>query len=248
MLRLIDAWDPIAYTDLHVTDGAKFQHDVSITVEPTHSGDSELRQAGIEMRDPVNAKLTAQGSKTTRVLSLVCWRRRPGIGVRGWRADRALLAWLHAAAQSFRRAGGNPFMEGLSNARAHHPQHDRRVARPHRWQHGGEWLEASRTRADGTRDATGRTDCSARLQGDGRIAPDRLPRLCLHAHAVGRVGRVDDALRRKQTAGLAYSAARRRRAERHRSSRQPAVTSCPPRTPAWVAAEKPSASTTCNSA
>lgn len=63
MLRLMNAWDPIAYVDLHVTDGAKFQHDVSITVEPTHSGDIELRKAGTALRDAVIAKLTAQGSK-----------------------------------------------------------------------------------------------------------------------------------------------------------------------------------------
>ncbi len=63
MLRLINAWDPIAYVDLHVTDGAKFQHDVSITAEPTHSGDAELRKDGIAMRDGVVARLAAQGSK-----------------------------------------------------------------------------------------------------------------------------------------------------------------------------------------
>ncbi len=63
MLRLIDGWDPIAYVDLHVTDGAKFQHDVSITVEPVHSGDAELRVAGKAMRDAVIAKLAVQGSK-----------------------------------------------------------------------------------------------------------------------------------------------------------------------------------------
>ena len=63
MLRLINAWDPIAYVDLHVTDGAKFQHDVSITAEPTHSGDNELRKAGTAMRDAVIAKLVARGSK-----------------------------------------------------------------------------------------------------------------------------------------------------------------------------------------
>jgi len=29
MLRLLDDWDPVAYADLHVTDGADFEHDVS---------------------------------------------------------------------------------------------------------------------------------------------------------------------------------------------------------------------------
>jgi hypothetical protein len=32
--------------DLHVTDGAKFEHDVSIQVEPVHAGDAQLRKAG----------------------------------------------------------------------------------------------------------------------------------------------------------------------------------------------------------
>jgi predicted deacylase len=39
-------WDPLAYVDLHVTDGAKFQHDVSIQVEPVHGGDEAFRKAG----------------------------------------------------------------------------------------------------------------------------------------------------------------------------------------------------------
>jgi murein tripeptide amidase MpaA len=62
MLRLVNAWDPLAYVDLHVTDGAKFQHDVSVQVEPVHAGDRELRRAGIALRDGVIARLDAQGS------------------------------------------------------------------------------------------------------------------------------------------------------------------------------------------
>lgn len=62
MLRLVGAWDPLAYVDLHVTDGAKFEHDVSIQVEPVHSGDEALRAAGIAMRDGVIARLATQGS------------------------------------------------------------------------------------------------------------------------------------------------------------------------------------------
>ena len=38
-------WDPLACIDLHVTDGAKFEHDVAIQVEPVHAGDPELRRA-----------------------------------------------------------------------------------------------------------------------------------------------------------------------------------------------------------
>jgi hypothetical protein len=62
MLRLVDAWDPLAYIDLHVTDGAKFEPDVSIQVEPVHGGDAALREAGTALRDNVIADLRRQGS------------------------------------------------------------------------------------------------------------------------------------------------------------------------------------------
>ena len=62
MLALVNRWDPLAYVDLHVTDGAKFEHDVSIQVEPLHGGDAGLRKAGTQWRDGVIAALARQGS------------------------------------------------------------------------------------------------------------------------------------------------------------------------------------------
>jgi hypothetical protein len=62
MLRMVDAWDPIAYIDLHVTDGAKFRHDVAIQVEPVHAGDAALRDAGRAFRDAVIADVAKQGA------------------------------------------------------------------------------------------------------------------------------------------------------------------------------------------
>ncbi|AVR98842.1 M14 family metallopeptidase [Pseudoduganella armeniaca] len=62
MLALVNAWDPLAYIDLHVTDGAKFQPDVSIQVEPVHGGDEALKVAGTALRDNVMADLRKQGS------------------------------------------------------------------------------------------------------------------------------------------------------------------------------------------
>jgi hypothetical protein len=62
MLRLENAWDPIASIDLHVTDGAKFQHDVAVQVEPTHAGDAALRAAGHAFQDAVIADLRKRGS------------------------------------------------------------------------------------------------------------------------------------------------------------------------------------------
>ena len=62
MLALVDAWDPIAYVDLHATNGAQFEHDISIQVEPVHAGDPDLRAVGTAWRDGVMADLATQGS------------------------------------------------------------------------------------------------------------------------------------------------------------------------------------------
>jgi len=62
MLKLVNEWDPLAYIDLHVTDGAKFQPDVSIQVEPVHGGDAALLPVGKELRENVMADLRKQGS------------------------------------------------------------------------------------------------------------------------------------------------------------------------------------------
>src|SRR5690606_15777357 len=62
MLALVNRWDPLAMLDLHVTDGAKFRHDISITGEPTNSGDEGLRQAGNALKDGIIERLATQGS------------------------------------------------------------------------------------------------------------------------------------------------------------------------------------------
>ena len=62
MLALVNAWDPLTYVDLHVTDGAKFQHDISIQVEPAYSGDADLRKAGLALRSNVIQDITKEGS------------------------------------------------------------------------------------------------------------------------------------------------------------------------------------------
>jgi murein tripeptide amidase MpaA len=62
LLALINAWDPLICADLHVTDGADFEPDVSIQVEPINQGDLKLRPVGIQLRDELIDKLAAQGS------------------------------------------------------------------------------------------------------------------------------------------------------------------------------------------
>lgn len=62
MLRLLNEWDPLVYVDLHVTDGAKFEHDISVQVDPLRVGDPELQKIGGAFRDAMIADLAAQGS------------------------------------------------------------------------------------------------------------------------------------------------------------------------------------------
>jgi hypothetical protein len=62
MLALINTWDPLICADLHVTDGADFEPDVSIQVEPINQGDEQLRLSGVKLRDELIDKLARQGS------------------------------------------------------------------------------------------------------------------------------------------------------------------------------------------
>lgn len=62
MLRLIDEWDPLICADLHVTDGADFEPDISLQVEPINQGAPSLWKSGVALRDRLIEKLAAQGS------------------------------------------------------------------------------------------------------------------------------------------------------------------------------------------
>lgn len=63
LLKLLHAWDPIVYLDLHVTDGADFQPDVSVMMEPVHVGPSAMRKEGRALLDDVVRGLEAQGHR-----------------------------------------------------------------------------------------------------------------------------------------------------------------------------------------
>jgi hypothetical protein len=62
MLRLLQEWDPLVCADLHVTDGADFEPDVSLQAEPIHQGDPGLRASALLLRDRLIETLAAQGS------------------------------------------------------------------------------------------------------------------------------------------------------------------------------------------
>lgn len=61
LLALLGAWDPVLYVDLHVTDGAKFRHDVSITTEPAEVPGHALAATARKLRHDVVTALAAQG-------------------------------------------------------------------------------------------------------------------------------------------------------------------------------------------
>ncbi len=63
MMGLLNRWDPLVVADLHATNGAQFQHDISIMVEPNHGGAETLRAAGRALRDQVMDELRERGAQ-----------------------------------------------------------------------------------------------------------------------------------------------------------------------------------------
>ncbi len=61
LLKFIEKWDPLISLDLHVTDGAQFQHDVSIILEPLFRGTEELKNIAQEIQNSMLSSLKAQG-------------------------------------------------------------------------------------------------------------------------------------------------------------------------------------------
>ncbi|WP_338847179.1 M14 family metallopeptidase [Massilia sp. W12] len=62
MLRLVREWDPLIYIDMHVTNGAQFQHDISVQIEPVHASDAGLQEIGRSMQNGAMERLRQQGS------------------------------------------------------------------------------------------------------------------------------------------------------------------------------------------
>lgn len=63
LLALVNAWEPLVEIDLHATNGAQFQHDISVTAEPVNAGDEKMRQIGRQLRDGIIADLARAGSR-----------------------------------------------------------------------------------------------------------------------------------------------------------------------------------------
>jgi hypothetical protein len=61
VLRVFRAHDPLVLVDLHTTDGAKFEHDISITVGPRAPRGDHLDQVAVALGDALAARMTALG-------------------------------------------------------------------------------------------------------------------------------------------------------------------------------------------
>jgi Zinc carboxypeptidase len=62
MLKLLGGWDPILFVDLHATNGADFEHDIAVVVEPIYQGDSILHAASRDLQNELIRSLAEQGS------------------------------------------------------------------------------------------------------------------------------------------------------------------------------------------
>lgn len=61
LLGLLNAWDPILLADLHVTDGAKFQHDIAVLMQPQHAGQEPLLGLVDQAEQALFAELREKG-------------------------------------------------------------------------------------------------------------------------------------------------------------------------------------------
>ncbi len=61
MLMLLLKYDPILFADLHVTDGAKFQPDVGVMIEPRFAGTPELNAMGVTLSNALMKELVPLG-------------------------------------------------------------------------------------------------------------------------------------------------------------------------------------------
>lgn len=64
MHAYLNEWDPIVYVDLHVTDGADFQPEISVMVNPALKGEEPLQTLAKTFSDSVVKKMNAKGHLT----------------------------------------------------------------------------------------------------------------------------------------------------------------------------------------
>lgn len=63
MLHLISDWDPLLTLDLHVTDGVRFRHDVSLSMSPMFGVDGALNDVADQFSADMMKRLSADGHR-----------------------------------------------------------------------------------------------------------------------------------------------------------------------------------------
>lgn len=63
MLQFIAEWDPLLTLDLHVTDGVRFRHDVSLSMSPMFGVDDALREVSDQFSADMIKRLSASGHR-----------------------------------------------------------------------------------------------------------------------------------------------------------------------------------------
>jgi len=61
MLQLISQWDPLLTLDLHVTDGVRFRHDVSLSMSSMFSSDDVLHEVSEQFLADMMTRLHGKG-------------------------------------------------------------------------------------------------------------------------------------------------------------------------------------------
>lgn len=61
MLAWVHQWDPVLTLDLHVTDGIRYRHDVSLSMSPMFSENARLNQLSTELQQGMLQRLIAMG-------------------------------------------------------------------------------------------------------------------------------------------------------------------------------------------
>lgn len=63
MLQLVTQWDPLLTLDLHVTDGVRFRHDVSLSMSPMFSADEPLTEMSEHVLSELMQRLSVKGHR-----------------------------------------------------------------------------------------------------------------------------------------------------------------------------------------
>ncbi len=81
MLTLVQQWDPLATLDLHVTDGLRFRHDVSVSISTHHGAGSLVKKDAQTVLDAALAHLRGLGHEPLGFYPQLKDVNDPGLGV-----------------------------------------------------------------------------------------------------------------------------------------------------------------------